>query len=323
MPKVTVITPVYNSDDTIERCLDSLLNQTIKDIEVITINDCSTDNTSEILKKYEKKYKNLIVINNETNLGPAASRNKGLDIAKGDYIGFVDSDDYVELNTYEVMSKNMSKDIDLVTCSRTRDTGEKIKEIINKQETSNPKDLSLISNYTADKLFKKSIIDEYNIRFPEKYRYAEDMYFLTIYRCYAKKMKILKEVFYHITFNPNSITNTYNKNIIFIIDVLKDLKAFLEDNHFYEELKDEYLKICCQYYSRRVCEFNNFSNFSLKEKYVRRFLKFLKQNFEYDKYSEYIKKYWKKEKKPNYLCNYFRMLKFIVGTERRYKKNNN
>ena len=281
MSKVTVITPVYNAEKTIKRCLDSLLNQTIKDIEVIAINDYSTDNTLKILKDYEKKHNNLVLINNKTNLGPAASRNKALDVAKGDYIGFVDSDDYVELNMYEVMAKNMSKDIDLITCSRTRDTGKKIKEIINKKETTDPKDLSQVSNYTADKLFKKSIIDKYNIRFPEKYRYAEDMYFLTVYRCYCNKMRILQDVFYHITYNPNSITNSYNKNIILIVAVLKDLKEFLETNNFYKELKDEFLKICCQYYSRRVYEFRNFSNFKLKEKYVRAFLKFLKENFEY------------------------------------------
>ena len=319
MPKVTVITPVYNAEKTIKRCLDSLVNQTLKDIEIITINDCSTDNTLKILKAYQKKHKNLIVIDNETNLGPAASRNKGLEIAKGDYIGFVDADDFVELNMYEVMAKNMSNEIDLITCSRTRDTGTKVKEIINRKETTNPKDLSEISNYTSDKLFKKSIIDKNNIKFPEKYRYAEDMYFLTVYRCYANKMKILQDVFYHITFNTSSITNSYNKNILSIIEVLKDLKKFLEDNNFYDEVKDEYLKICCQYYSRRVREFKNFSNFRLKERYVRRFLKFLKENFDYKVCKEYIRKYWKGNKLKKVITSYFRMLIYILLQEIKMK----
>ena len=320
MPKVTVIIPVYNAEDTIERCLDSVLNQTLKDLEVIAINDKSTDKSLDIFNKYREKYKNLIVLNNEENLGPAGSRNKGLDLAKGEYIGFVDSDDYIEKNMYEVMSSYMNDEIDLVTCSRTRDTGQKIKEIINRQETTNPKDLSLISNYTADKLLKKSILDKYNIRFPEKYRYAEDMYLLTVYRCYCNKMKIIQDVLYHITFNPNSITNSYNKNIIMILEVLKDLKKFLEDNNFYPELEDEFLKICCQYYSRRVYEFRYFSNFWLKEEYVRKFLKFLKKNFKNKNYDEYIKKYWKKEKKPEILTNYLKMLRYIKRQEKRIKK---
>lgn len=322
-PKVTVIVPVYNAEDTLERCLDSILNQTLKEIEIIAINDNSKDKSLDILKKYEKKYNNLIVINNEKNLGPATSRNKGLDIAQGDYIGFVDSDDYIEKEMYKKMASCMNNEVDLVTCSRTRDTGKKIKEIINKQETTNPKELSLVSNYTADKLVKKSIIDKYNIRFPEKYRYAEDMYFLTIYRCYCNKMRIIQDVFYHITFNPNSITNSYNKNIVKIVEVLKDLKKFLKDNNFYDELKDEFLKICCQYYSRRVYEFRYFSNFILKEEYVRKFLSFLKKNFDPKKYDEYIKKYWKKEKKPEILTNYFKMIRYIIRQEKRLKKESN
>ena len=89
----------------------------------------------------------------------------------------------------------IDENVDLVTCSRYRDTGEKIKKIINVQKTSNPLDLSLISNYTCDKLFKKEIIDKNNIMFPEKYRYAEDLYFLTTYRCYSNEMKIIENPF--------------------------------------------------------------------------------------------------------------------------------
>ncbi len=320
MIKVTVIVPIYNAEKTLNRCLDSLVGQTLKEIEIITINDKSTDNTLEILKDYQKKYKNVVVIDNKENLGPAGSRNKGLQKAKGKYIGFVDSDDFVDKDMYKVMSSYMDEEVDLVTCSRFRDNGKKIKEIINIQKTTNPLDLSLVSNYTADKLFKKEIIDKNNIKFPEKYRYAEDLYFLTIYRCYSNKMKIIENPFYHICYNETSITNSYNSNILMIIDVLKDLKLFLEKNNFYSKVEDEFLKICSQYYSRRVFEFRNFTNFKLKKKFIKEFLKFFNKYFAKEKVNEYVKKYWKKKEKPDYLLKYQRLLISIYRQDKKIKK---
>ena len=316
-PEVSVIIPVYNAENTIERCLNSVLSQTINSIEIITINDCSTDNSLSILKKYEKKYKNLIVINNESNLGPAASRNKGLDIASGKYVGFVDSDDYIDNNMYQEMASYMNKETDLVTCSRYRNTKNGMKVIINETAATDPKELSKISNYTADKLFKNSIIKKYSIRFPNKYRYAEDFYFLTVYRCYSKKMKTLEYPFYHIDYNPNSITNSYNKNILNIVDVLSDLKSFLEENNFYTDLSNEYLKVCAQYYVRRISEFGNFSNFKLKKSFTKRFLSFFKNNF--SNYKNDIQKFkTKNNRRRIYRTNYILMLIYIFYTDLKY-----
>ena len=313
-PEVTIIIPVYNAEKTLVRCLDSVLNQTINNIEIITINDCSKDESLNILRKYEKKYKNLIVINNEVNLGPAASRNKGLDIAKGKYIGFVDSDDYVDTNMYKKMSSYMNEKVDLVTCSRYRTTKKMKKEIINRTNATDPKELSKISNYTADKLFKNSIIKEHNIRFPNKYRYAEDFYFLTVYRCYSKKMKVIEDPFYHIDYNPNSITNSYNTNILNIVEVLKDLKEFLEENNFYKDLEKEYLKVCIQYYVRRISEFKNFHNFKLKKAFTKKFLSFFEDNFK--SYKKDIQTYKAKYHiRQIYRTNYISMLMYIIYTD--------
>lgn len=103
MPKISVIVPVYNASRYLSECLDSLLNQTLKDIEIIAIDDKSTDNSLEILKRYAKEYPEIKVYCNKQNYGQSITRNLGLDIAKGDYIGFVDSDDVVEPIMYETM----------------------------------------------------------------------------------------------------------------------------------------------------------------------------------------------------------------------------
>ena len=100
--KVSVIVPVYNVESYLEECLESLVNQTLKDIEIICINDASTDNSLQILKEYKKKYSKLIqIIDLKKNVGLGYARNNGLDKAQGEYIAFVDSDDYVDVTMCE------------------------------------------------------------------------------------------------------------------------------------------------------------------------------------------------------------------------------
>ena len=101
MPKVSVIVPVYNSEQELRDCLDSLVEQTEKDIEIIVIDDGSIDNSPEIEAEYQKKYPNVKVYRNERNLGQSETRNRGIELAEGDYIAFLDSDDYVNPGMYE------------------------------------------------------------------------------------------------------------------------------------------------------------------------------------------------------------------------------
>lgn len=102
--KISIIVPVYNAEKFLKQCFDSLINQTLNDIEIIAIDDCSTDNSFKILQEYEQKYPSKVhVFKNKRNCGVGFTRNVGLDKAKGFYIGFIDSDDYVSKNMYEDM----------------------------------------------------------------------------------------------------------------------------------------------------------------------------------------------------------------------------
>ena len=96
MPKVSVIIPIYNTEKYLRKCLDSVCNQTLSDIEIICVNDCSTDNSLEILEEYASKDNRIKLIDFKENKGAAVARNAGIDEAKGEYIGFVDSDDFVD-----------------------------------------------------------------------------------------------------------------------------------------------------------------------------------------------------------------------------------
>lgn len=276
-PIVSIIVPVYNGEKTIKKCLDSILAQTLKEIEIIVINDNSSDSTLQILKSYKKE---IVLINNDKNVGPAESRNKGLAKAKGKYIGFVDSDDYIDRDMYKTMVDNMNDDTDLVCCSRYNVIKGELKPIINNSKTTNPKEFSKTSNYNVDKLFKKSIINRYRIRQPEQYKYAEDFAFNIKYKYYAKKMVILENPFYYYVYDSEgSITNNYNQNILGIVDVLRDTMDFFKSEGVFDQYYEELLNVSKGYYFRRIREFKNFKNLDLKIKYIRKFFEYFKEYF--------------------------------------------
>lgn len=275
--QVSIIVPAYNAEKTIEKCLDSLFNQTLKKIEIIVINDCSKDNTLKILKKYKNKIK---LIDNKKNLGPAGSRNKGLDVAQGKYIGFVDADDWVAPNMYELMSSKMNDEVDLVACSRINVTKSGEKPIINKNKDTDAKAFTKTSNYNCDKLFKREIIEKHHLRLPEQYSYAEDFAFGIRYKYYANKMCILEEpLYYYLADSEGSITNSYKRNLLNIIKVLEDMLDFFKKENAFEKYEKELIELSAGFYVRRTREFKNFNDKKLQREFVSEFLKYFKNNF--------------------------------------------
>ena len=317
-PLVSVIVPAYNAEKSIKKCIDSLLNQTLKEIEVIVINDCSPDNTLDILKEYGKK---IVLIDNKKNLGPAASRNKGLDIAKGKYIGFVDSDDYVDKTMYEKMASFMSDEVDLVCCGRYNITKDKKEKIINTSRETDAHKFSATSNYNTDKLFKKEIIDKHHLRLPEDFVYAEDFAFGIRYKYYANKMHIIEEPLYNYIFDQEgSITNTYNENIVKIVKVLEQMLEFFKKNKAFAKYEKELVTLSAGFYVRRTREFKKFRNKDLKKRFVKEFLDYFKQNFKHYKNSVngFKTKYYR-----FYRCSYPLMLVYIGITEIMAKRKEN
>lgn len=278
--KISIIIPCYNASKTIDKCLNSLINQTYNNMEIICINDNSKDNTLEKLKTY----KNIIIINNKKNIGPAASRNKGLDKASGKYIGFVDADDYVDKTMYETMVSYIKKDVDMIACSRINITKKGNTEIIHKDQIINSHNFSKTSNYIWDKLFKKEIIDEYKIRFNDKYSYAEDFDFLLKYKYYSKgKIRIInKPLYFYNADSDNSITNSYQDNLMHIIDVQKEEISFFKKENMFDKYYNELLTMSTAFYVRRVREFKKYNNKELQKRFVDEFLNFFEYNFKDD-----------------------------------------
>lgn len=215
MVKVSLIVPIYNSEDYVARCLDSLLKQTLKDIEIVCINDGSTDQSLKILEEYSKKYSQIKVYSKE-NGGCGEARNMGIDKAEGEYIEFVDSDDILEQDAVEKMYKQAKKyNSDLVVCGMHRideQTGKLLTtDMMNvKVEHINVKkdgldNLLFINPGPCNKLHKKSIFKV--ARFP-KIPVVDDLMLTLQYIPYIENISFVKEPLYKYKVRQESGINT-------------------------------------------------------------------------------------------------------------------
>ena len=209
--KVSVIVPVYNVEPYLHKCLDSLVNQTLKDIEIICINDCSPDKSLAILKEYAKKDERVKIIDFKENQGVSAARNIGMKIAKGEYIGFCDPDDYVDLDFYEKLHKlAKSKDADIAKAAIKKvKNGSYIKffESMNKKILKH-KGYFTQSFYTA--IYRKTMLKMHKIKFPVGKILGQDLCFSNHAVIASKNVYVLNNTFYnYVERDSSSTTVTY------------------------------------------------------------------------------------------------------------------
>lgn len=239
MPKVSVIVPVYNVENYIEKCLNTLVNQTIQDIEIIIVNDGSTDNSKNVIEKFIKKYPEKIVYLEKENGGLSDARNYGLSYAKGEYIAFLDSDDYVELDMYEGMYEVAKKEnSDMVECDFIWEYPNKKKQDIGKIYNGKHEMLEKVRVVAWNKLIKRQILNDTQILFPKGYRY-EDVEFTYKLIPYLNKVSFFKKPCIHYVQRENSISNSQNERTREIFNVLDNVINFYKEKNFYDEYKEE------------------------------------------------------------------------------------
>lgn len=239
MPKVSVIVPVYNVENYIEKCLNTLVNQTIQDIEIIIVNDGSTDNSKNVIEKFIKKYPEKIVYLEKENGGLSDARNYGLPYAKGEYIAFLDSDDYVEFDMYERMYEVAKKEnSDMVECDFIWEYPNKQKQDIGKIYNGKHEMLEKVRVVAWNKLIKRQILNDTQILFPKGYRY-EDVEFTYKLIPYLNKVSFLKKPCIHYVQRENSISNSQNERTREIFNVLDNVINFYKEKNFYDEYKEE------------------------------------------------------------------------------------
>ena len=220
--KVSIIIPVYNAKNTLINCLSTVVNQTLKDIEIILVNDASTDDSLTILEECERQFPDKIkVINCEENRGAGGARNIGMLYSEGEYIGFVDSDDMIDSSMYEKLyNKAKGENYDIVDCGFFNEKTETAiiytsDELTGELDAEKRSKLIVSGGYIWSKIFKNSFIrGDSNFQFRE-HSILEDSEFITYAFATAKNIGNVKEILYKYTYQGTSLTNsTYGKRYI-------------------------------------------------------------------------------------------------------------
>ena len=242
MTKFSIIIPVFNAQELIYKSINSILEQTLTDYEIICVNDGSTDSTSEILQNYAKQ-DNRVTIIEQQNQGQGRARNKGLLAAKGDYIYFIDQDDWIDFDMLEeVYAKIYKYNPDIIEIPHIYEYISKTKP--HKLKFKLPENNTFNYKINKDYLFgtslagwsrfvKRELVAKYNIRFSE-YRTFEDYIYAINAKIHAEKIVFLNSPKYHYCINSSSVSNSVAEGKIEAIDSLLELKNLLIETKIFE-----------------------------------------------------------------------------------------
>ena len=240
--KVSVIVPIYNAEKYIKKCVESILNQSLKEIELILVNDGSTDASYSICQTYAEKDKRIVLLD-QVNAGVSVARNNGLNVAKGKYIEFVDADDYIESNTIEILYKRAVKsnsDTVIFGIKNVYSDNESFTDVKDEDYTLT----EFLKHYgeyisnaiigaTWNKLYRRELIE--GVRFIEGKRYNEDLFFNLDALKKCKIISLHQGVHYNYIHNADSVTSKYIENL-FEIYAESNKKAiqFLKETSSYD-----------------------------------------------------------------------------------------
>lgn len=255
--KVSIIVPVYNVEQYLQKCLDSILSQTLSDIEVICVDDGSTDNSLKILYDYQRKDNRIHVVSQE-NAGPGAARNKGIELSQGEYIGFVDADDFIEKDMYRKMVSRAEKyNADIVIANSYLYFDKTMDKQIFRDMTlftkfeneeyftakQHPQILTIVGMW--DRLFRKSFVNQISFSNPVG-RFYEDHFPSFQSSVLANRISVIKEpLYYYRQQREGSTVNREAKFDSYKFDFLKDyqeVRDFLISTGEYSSYQDQFLR---------------------------------------------------------------------------------
>ena len=257
--KISIVVPVYNVEKYLEKCLESIRNQSLKEIEIIAVNDCSLDNSLEIIKKYIEKDKRIILIDKIKNEGVSEARNSGIKIAKGEYILCIDGDDWIEKDClkemYEIAEKNKAE-IVISDFYFDYENGNIIYKIDQKSEGQIflKKEEALKNIFSGkgfpsiwNKLIKREVYEKNNIKFPLNISIGEDLLTVLFLIHFSVKIVKLNKAYLHYIQNPKGATRKYKyKALEDIYYVLKKIEGLFKEEEYkklVEKLKFFHLSI--------------------------------------------------------------------------------
>ncbi len=262
MPKVSVIIPVYNVERYLNKCVQSIVDQTLDSLEIILVDDESPDACPQMCEEWAKKDNRIKVIHKK-NGGLGFARNSGLELATGEYVTFCDSDDWIEPEAYQTTyEKCKEKDLDICWFQPRRVTTDGVflplspkkecyfmdeaqmrrfrKEVIGRNPEDPQSRTRGMSSCMA--LFRRSVFQTSGVRFPSEREVAsEDLMFLVRFLPHVEKVGILPHVFYNYLINPKSISTNYSEaKHTRLLNLLAELKSFCDANYEWSEIKNHY-----------------------------------------------------------------------------------
>lgn len=291
--KLSIIVPVYGVEKYIDKCLDSLVKQSLKEIEIIVVNDGTKDNSQKIIDKYVKKYPEKIKSYIKENGGQGSARNYGLEKANGEYIGYVDSDDFIEKDMYKKLYNKAKEDnYDIVVCGN-----------YNVSEDYKTKNIdTFINNYNTDleniifgkmavwnKIYKKEILVENKLKFKEKVWY-EDLAFTLKAIINSNSFAFINEPLYDYLIREGSTMNNSNvQRNLEILDAFNDILSYIQHNKKEEYFnKIEFLAIDHIYISAIVRVLKADSDKNIKKETIEKLINYMNKNFPNYKSNKYI-----------------------------------
>ena len=287
MPKVSIIVPIYNVEKYLERCLHSLVNQTLQDIEIICVNDGSPDQSQQIVDQFALDYPGKVIPVQKKNGGLADARNYGLNYVNGDYLLFIDSDDWIEAQMCETMYRTaISESADLVVCDiqNVYEDGHVAYVSCGDFKEGNIKTLPYlltIDNSACNKLFKKTLFED--IKFPLGIWY-EDLGCIPIVLSKAQRVVKVNKAFYNYFQREGSIINTYSEKSLDIYKALQLIDSYY-NGKYRSEVEFLYIKNLMLYGCSRHLTVKN------GEAYMDRAVDFMKERFPFWLKNPYVKSF--------------------------------
>lgn len=297
--KVSVIVPVYNSVKYINKCVDSLLSQTLEEIEIILVNDASTDKSLDILRDYERQFPEKVkVIDSKINRRQGGARNLGIEVAKGEYIAFLDSDDYVSVQAYQLMyDKAISTASDIVECQYFEVVGnqeykkEYRTEAMDLLTEEKKKYLFLNPNFGPiwTKIYKRELLIDNNLRFVEHAVY-EDIVFTPLVMMYAKKVELVNLPLYYYVRHEGTTTTSKKPFSEERYKSAQFFKGQSEVRGFSNQYKEEYEYNFVHFgYAGLIWPVLN-SSVEIKKQYLPIMREIMRKDFPFYRKNKYFKK---------------------------------
>ena len=304
--KISVIVTTHNTEKYLMKCIDSIVNQTLSEIEIIIVDDVSTDNTPNIALQLSKQYKNISFLPLTVSCGPGGARNKALINATGKYVAFIDSDDWIDLNYFQVMYERAEKlDADIISCGLIREYDYTISTPIYKCRYDQEYVLSgeiafriMTNEYNygikflpsaLNKIYRKKFLEENALYFPENI-FFEDQPFSYSCTLSANKIACIPGILYHHYKRSGSIVQSFEKkNIDDMMTAYHMIKNFLYTKNIYEKFRFNYYSSLQHFYNLIV---RQIFQFVIDENLKKEFLKYsftqLKEIINIDEYIDYL-----------------------------------